>query len=330
MVEIMHMHDEIMEEPEVIMKTYRSVLPSFPEIKEEMENSRLIFITGDGSSFHASLYLEHILMNNSFIAKAFPATEYDHYLKNADKNDLAIIFSQSGENVDVLSAARAWKEKGKRLISIVNNEGSRLEKISDISVFLRSGREMAIPATKTYISMLIFSYSLHLSLNGIEANERISIISQRVEEIIKNVRILEEISGRIGEMVIILASGLDYVTALEGSLKLMETAGIISMPFYIGEVFHGPIEIIDKNSTVFVIENDKMLDSIEKLSKYTKPLIIGDDKKSDILVQCPFREASPILNVVPFQFISYFLALRRGRDPDRPQRLNKVVTHDGY
>ncbi|MGC8689261.1 MAG: SIS domain-containing protein [Thermoplasmata archaeon] len=323
----MLMHDEIMEEPEVIMKTYRSVWQSIPRIRHEMENSRLIFITGDGSSFHASLYLEHILMDNSLNARAFPATEYDHYFKNSDKNDLAIIFSQSGENVDVLNAARAWKEKGKRLISIVNNEGSSLEEISDISVFLRAGKEMAIPATKTYVSMLIFSYSLHLSLNGIEGDERISLISQRVKEIIKNERILEEISERINERIFILASGLDYVTALEGSLKLMETAGVISMPFYMGEVFHGPIEIIDENSTVFVIENDRIKGSIEKLLKYTKPLIIGDGIKSDILIQCKFKEAGPILNVVPFQLISYFLALRRGRDPDRPPRLKKVVTH---
>ncbi|MGB9814826.1 MAG: SIS domain-containing protein [Thermoplasmata archaeon] len=323
----MLMHDEIMEEPEVIMKTYRSVWQSIPRIRHEMENSRLIFITGDGSSFHASLYLEHILMDNSLNARAFPATEYDHYFKNSDKNDLAIIFSQSGENVDVLNAARAWKEKGKRLISIVNNEGSSLEEISDISVFLRAGKEMAIPATKTYVSMLIFSYSLHLSLNGIEGDERISLISQRVKEIIKNERILEEISERINERIFILASGLDYVTALEGSLKLMETAGVISMPFYMGEVFHGPIEIIDENSTVFVIENDRMQRSIEKLLKYTKPLIIGDGIKSDFLIQCQFKESGPILNVVPFQLISYFLALRRGRDPDRPPRLKKVVTH---
>ncbi|MGC8985548.1 MAG: SIS domain-containing protein [Thermoplasmata archaeon] len=323
----MLMHDEIMEEPEVIMKTYRSVWQSIPRIRHEMENSRLIFITGDGSSFHASLYLEHILMDNSLNARAFPATEYDHYFKNSDKNDLAIIFSQSGENVDVLNAARAWKEKGKRLISIVNNEGSSLEEISDISVFLRTGKEMAIPATKTYVSMLIFSYSLHLSLNGIEGDERISLISQRVKEIIKNERILEEISERINERIFILASGLDYVTALEGSLKLMETAGVISMPFYMGEVFHGPIEIIDENSTVFVIENDRMHGSIEKLLKYTKPLIIGDGIKSDFLIQCKFKESGPILNVVPFQLISYFLALRRGRDPDRPPRLKKVVTH---
>ncbi|MGC8860291.1 MAG: SIS domain-containing protein [Thermoplasmata archaeon] len=323
----MLMHDEIMEEPEVILKTYRSVWQSIPRIRHEMENSRLIFITGDGSSFHASLYLEHILMDNSLNARAFPATEYDHYFKNSDKNDLAIIFSQSGENVDVLNAARAWKEKGKRLISIVNNEGSSLEEISDISVFLRAGKEMAIPATKTYVSMLIFSYSLHLSLNGIEGDERISLISQRVKEIIKNERILEEISERINERIFILASGLDYVTALEGSLKLMETAGVISMPFYMGEVFHGPIEIIDENSTVFVIENDRIKGSIEKLLKYTKPLIIGDGIKSDILIQCKFKEAGPILNVVPFQLISYFLALRRGRDPDRPPRLKKVVTH---
>ncbi|MBD6956266.1 MAG: SIS domain-containing protein [Thermoplasmatales archaeon] len=327
MVKIMLMHDEIMEEPEVIMKTYRSVWQSIPRIRHEMENSRLIFITGDGSSFHASLYLEHILMDNSLNARAFPATEYDHYFKNSDKNDLAIIFSQSGENVDVLNAARAWKEKGKRLISIVNNEGSSLEEISDISVFLRAGKEMAIPATKTYVSMLIFSYSLHLSLNGIEGDERISLISQRVKEIIKNERILEEISERINERIFILASGLDYVTALEGSLKLMETAGVISMPFYMGEVFHGPIEIIDENTTVFVIENDRIKGSIEKLLKYTKPLIIGDGIKSDILIQCKFKEAGPILNVVPFQLISYFLALRRGRDPDRPPRLKKVVTH---
>ncbi|MGC9138511.1 MAG: SIS domain-containing protein [Thermoplasmata archaeon] len=323
----MLMHDEIMEEPEVIMKTYRSVWQSIPRIRHEMENSRLIFITGDGSSFHASLYLEHILMDNSLNARAFPATEYDHYFKNSDKNDLAIIFSQSGENVDVLNAARAWKEKGKRLISIVNNEGSSLEEISDISVFLRAGKEMAIPATKTYVSMLIFSYSLHLSLNGIEGDERISLISQRVKEIIKNERILEEISERINERIFILASGQDYVTALEGSLKLMETAGVISMPFYMGEVFHGPIEIIDENSTVFVIENDRIKGSIEKLLKYTKPLIIGDGIKSDILIQCKFKEAGPILNVIPFQLISYFLALRRGRDPDRPPRLKKVVTH---
>ncbi len=69
-----------------------------------------------------------------------------------------------------------------------------------------------------------------------------------------------------------------------------------------------------------------MQKSIEKLLKYTKPLIIGDGIKSDILIQCQFKEAGPILNVVPFQLISYFLALRRGRDPDRPTRLKKVVT----
>lgn len=319
----MRMRSEILEEPDSVLRTFKSVKNNMHDLMDELMNSRNVLITGDGTSFHASLYLERILGNHC--ARAFPATEIHNHMPEKMERTICILFSQSGENSDVLLAARKCIEKGGKIVSVVNREGSSLENISSMVFHLKAGEELAVPATKSYVSMLTFSYTLHSFLRGRDAEESINKICAEMKKIMGSEESFRKISESAGNVIFIIASGIDFVTGMEASLKIMETAGRISIPFYSGEVFHGPIEIFDRNSTAFVIRSDGIgMDYLDKIRKYTTVFSIGDDDFDDIILKPPDRESGPILNIVPFQIISWQIASATGRNPDHPQRLKKV------
>ncbi|MCI4435150.1 MAG: SIS domain-containing protein [Thermoplasmata archaeon] len=314
----MYMHDEILEEPEVMIRTFENVRDILPI--EKIKGAKGVFLTGDGTSYHASLYLENILFRAGINARAFPATEFPQYIRDVS-NYLCIVFSQSGENSDVLRSIKKWKNMGGKIISVVNKIYSSLGEMSDVTIFLNAGEERAIPATKSYISMLTFSYSIHKIMNG--GYPEINSLSKNLSDVIKKEYIIKEISSNVKERIFILAKGINYITALEASLKLVETAGIPSMPFYFGEVFHGPIEIFNNKSTVFIIEDNIEKEYINKIKEYSDVITLG--REGDIILEYADDESFPIVGIVPFQLLSYHLALRNGRNPDRPERLNKVV-----
>lgn len=127
-----------------------------------------------------------------------------------------------------------------------------------------------------------------------------------------------KISEFINERSIILGSSLDCITALEASLKLIETAKVFSLVYPIGELFHGPLQILGGNTVVFLIKNKNYHLSkrlTNEISKSENTKIIGCEN-SDFQTCCEYELANPIVNAVPSQLMSYYVAIKKGLNPN--------------
>ncbi|MEM0503064.1 MAG: SIS domain-containing protein [Thermoplasmata archaeon] len=317
----MQMLKEILEEADVVKRTYESIRKNLDEISGKILDSKKIYIMGDGTSYHSSLYLENLLNRFHLNSWAIPSTEISHHIQKIKENDICIFFSQSGENLDTLNAAKLCLDKKSTIISIVNNNDSSLTNISHISAYLNSGKEIAIPATKSYISMLTFSYALYKYLK----NESVQIddISKKIKTILSLDNEIEKFSKNLKDYVFILGTGINFITTMEASLKLIETARITSIPFYLNEVFHGPIQIFEEKSTIIILKDVNVdNESIKKIEKYTKTIKFGSED-SDLYLPNTEYELFPMVYIIPFQFLSYYAAKLRGLNPDFPERLKK-------
>lgn len=318
---------EINEIPESIQRTFSQLKNNTNDIIDRIKNSGRIYVIGNGSSYHASLYFQYIFQREGMNIYAFPSNELIYHLNKIKENDLCIAISQSGENVDVLKASRFWFKRNKNIISIVNKKECSLCKISSMVYYINAGEEKAIPATKSYISTLTAILIIYNLFKENDVKDNILKIIRNLETILSKKEKLMKISEFINEKSIILGSSLDYITALEASLKLIETAKVFSLAYPIGELFHGPLQILDGNTVVFLIKNKNYHLSkrlTNEISKSGNTKIIGCDN-SDFQTCCEYELANPIVNAVPFQLMSYYVAIKKGLNPDKPQRLKKVL-----
>ncbi|MEJ2560086.1 MAG: glutamine--fructose-6-phosphate transaminase (isomerizing), partial [Anaerolineae bacterium] len=270
---------------------------------------------------------------------------------NGDTMVLAI--TQSGETVDTLAAMEEARQKGARLVSIVNVIGSMAQRISDGAILMQAGPEIGVASTKAFTSSLVDQLLLGAYLGqarGTLAGEESQALAQALAE-------LPDLAGHVleegyndyetlahefydREHFLFLGRGINYPIALEGALKLKEISYIHAEGYPAGEMKHGPIALIDESMpvvTIAVQDNvyDKMISQIEQVKARGGIVIAvcneGDQTirdKSDYVLNIPRSHPliTPILAVLPLQLLAYHLAVRRGCDVDQPRNLAKSVT----
>ncbi|MGB9630734.1 MAG: SIS domain-containing protein [Candidatus Methanodesulfokora sp.] len=322
---------EIMEQPDAFARTLNSIENEAMRASDAIKG-RFIYATGSGTSFHAALVLQRAM---SKIAServiSIAASEIPYWLPDDLKGTALLAFSQSGESRDVLVAVDFYrKHGGEVVISITNTEGSTLDRLSDITIVTRAGKEESIAATKTYTSQLAASFLLSICV----AEEKGAKLDELKEELRKipgamrkTIEICQqkafEAASRIKDKDIgfVLGSGSNYPTALEGALKLRETSNLHYEGFAAREFLHGPIQLVSKHTPVIVISNG-IQEVIDRVKVYEAPVMeIGGDMPV-IKVRDEF---SPAVNIIPLQLLAYKTSLLRGLDPDSPEKLSKVV-----
>ncbi len=135
----------------------------------------------------------------------------------------------------------------------------------------------------------------------------------------------------------VIGRSVHYAIALEAALKIKELAYVHAEGIAAGELKHGPLALIDRNSYVFVI-NPNDTSSEDNIAcvyeiKARGATIIGiSDRPNnvyDTFIKVPSIKNTilyPIIEVLPFQIIAYYLALAKSVDPDYPRNLAKSVT----
>jgi len=260
--------------------------------------------------------------------------------------------SQSGESSDVIEAAEAGLGKGMTLLAITNTLGSRLAEMSHYHLLPRSGEELAIPATKTYVTQLasIFLLSVELARETLDLEELARIgdglygapqcLKQSLRSLNSRIQAVAE-EYRDTNLLFLLGSGPNYATALEGALKLKETCTIYAEGFATREFLHGPMRLVDERALVMMMvppdEVDICLSVSSSLRNFGAPVImiseecegsaaLSDSSDEVILVPPGLPKVfSPILYIIPLQLFAYHSAVCRGLNPDRPEKLTKVV-----
>ncbi|MEM3515322.1 MAG: SIS domain-containing protein, partial [Saccharolobus sp.] len=208
---------------------------------------------------------------------------------------------------------------------ITNTLGSTLHRLADKAIVTKAGEEKAIAATKSYIAQLVsiaYLYSVYANKN---LESEILDLPNKIYEIFSMEGIYKKYGEMLNEKIIILGSGILYPTALEASLKLKETANVLSEAYPSREFLHGPMQILDKNTDVIILGNSEdEMQVVKKITDYESKIIrVCED--CEIKIPVTNEILKPILYIIPIQFMAFYKALKKGLNPDKPEKLVKVV-----
>ncbi len=312
-----NMENEIMEQPESVKVAYENSVEMANTAKDIISNGRNIFITGSGTSYHSAMYLNYILDLLGINARSVQSSQISGILKNYEKQGgVLVAFSQSGESIDALNAIKIASENNFKVIGITNSGNSKLSREADISIVTGAGKEMAVTATKSFTAAMMASVAIYDAVTGNKTNT--GILSEGIYSILKNKEIID-IAARINRKTIVLGSDGMYPIALEGALKLRETDSLYAEGFPFREYLHGYIQTLDNETSVICINDEPP----GEIKKYTGNII---KIRNDVMnVKSVSGILDPVLHIVPLQLISLYYAGSHGLDPDKPEKLHKVV-----
>ena len=339
-----YMLKEIMEEEILLEKTFNiyNDKDSLIDISKYEE----IHIIGCGSAMYAGMVGKTLLEEKSNIRCYVEcASEYRYKKIFYDRKTLVILISQSGETADTIAAMRKAKENKIDTLAIVNVKTSTIARESDYKIFIEAGKEIAVATTKAYLlQVTIFSLLAYFSsinkhiLKEINLKEEEKNILSHLKNILEQRKKYYEIAKKIfqEEDIYFIGRGIDYSLCLEGSLKLKEISYIHSEAYQAGELKHGTIALINKNTPVIAIISDqniadKTLSNIEEVKSRGANVIIISTKKisnyeNNIVVPKISDFFQPILIIPILQLIAYEVANLRNCDIDKPKNLAKSVT----
>jgi len=337
-----YMLKEIIEGPDAIHKASIQDTKHLMDVAMTILRSKQVIIAACGSSRYAALIGRYLF---SQLAGKFcdvvMASEFQYFASSIDKDTVVIAVSQSGETADVMEGVKLARAKGAKIVSIVNVPGSSLTRIAHKTLYLNCGPEICVAATKSFIAQLVVFYLLAFAMmnkldRGIKKLKNLSVgVNGSFDE---NSQKLMLLADRLHEQdnFYYIARGINFAMASEGALKLKELSYIHAEGMPAGELKHGTIALIEDGTPVVAIcPNDQtyhetVANAIE--TKARGAFVIGiSDKDNEIFdawVKVPEVEDIfyPLAVILPLQLLAYYLAVRRGKDPDKPRNLAKSVT----
>ncbi len=333
---------EIFEEPKVIRNIEKNYPDNVSKLSKLIEGAYGTFLIGSGTAYFACLAGSYLF---SKIAKkhvnTLPASEFNYLEDFLTKKSLIIALSQSGETIDVVEPLQRAKEKGSKIAALTNVIGSTIYRMADKKFLLLAGPEKAVASTKAYIAklsiLLMVSYALKKNLT--KAQKILEKTALEIEKILSKDSLarLKRFSEKLSkhENIYILGRGLSYASSLEAALKIKEVSYIHAEGLAGGELKHGPIALISKGTPCIVFApNDETYSAIISNAAEIKArggYIIGisfeENSVFDEFIKIEDNlEGSYIAQIVPVQILAYYLALKKGYDPDKPRNLAKSVT----
>ncbi len=371
-----YMLKEIFEQPQAIANTIEGnidhekgvihlteIEKSFPSLK----NLQRISIVACGTARHAALVGKYYIEQFARIPVDVDfGSEFRYRDPILDKNSLTVLISQSGETADTLAALRESSSKNVLTLSVCNVRESSLTRESDIVLYTDAGPEIGVASTKAFTTQLVTLYMLALQLgqlNGKIPEARAKALTQEllrlplyVTEALKLEKEIEQMSIELQEKNFFFFMGrdLEYPIALEGALKLKEISYAHAEGYPAGELKHGPIALIDRNTAILVLaprnfgiegtvngvqgENtiyEKVISNLQEVKARGGVILsIGSNDDQSLKAQskyyCGLPKASwamnPILASIPLQLFAYHVAVQKGTDVDKPRNLAKSVT----
>ena len=353
---------EIMEQPQAVasamrervnFETRRVDLPDFPLSPQEIADLDRVMLIGCGTSLNAAQVGRHLVERYSGLpAEAESASEFRYRDPYIGPRTLVVSIGQSGETADTVAAMQMVKDKGGKLITICNSEGSQASRIADGTLYMRAGIEIGVASTKTFMASLTILNLLAIFLGqsrgvldtakGQELVDGLAQAPRLLGDLVANGAGYQHLAQEYAQFdnFLFLGRGMNAPIATEGALKLKEISYIHAEGYPAGEMKHGPIALIDNAmATVALAPKDFLYDKVVNNVKEVKArdgrvlavLTEGDSQLSaDVDHALYIPEAPehliPLLITVPLQMLAYHIALLRHRDVDQPRNLAKSVT----
>jgi len=285
-------------------------------------------------------------------ARSTVGSEFRYAPPPLDGRTLVIAVTQSGETADTIAPTRYAREQGCPVVAVTNTIGSAITREADAVVFQQAGPEIAVVATKTFVSQVTTLTVLVAAI----AKGRGRLDREREREIVAALRALPDMARRAIELAaptkdlarryvnsrgfMFVGRRFGYPVALEGALKLKEISYVHAEGYAAGELKHGPISLLDAEVPLVAVATrsavyDKLISNVmEGRARDARVLAVaseGDEaiaRHADDVLWVPdtLEELSPVLAVIPLQFFAYHTAVARGTDVDQPRNLAKSVT----
>ncbi len=342
------MEKEINEIPETLKNTLNYYKNKFnwKVLIEKLKNASNIFYIGCGTAYNAGLVgaglSEDLCKIKSY---NYIASEFRYSNTIIPKNSVCIFISQSGETADTLKALEKAKSLGAFTIAITNVETSSITRIADAVMLTKAGIETAVASTKAYNNQLLVLMLITLKIceeNNLPCSYNLKDL-ENLSEVSKNcINLNSQIKQIANERhtssnVFFIGRGLDSYTSFEASLKLKEICYLSSEGYPAGELKHGTLSLIDKNSLVIaIITNpslkEKTLNALHEVrARGAKTLVISSldiNSETDYYLKLPntSKHIMPLLSVIPCQLLALEFCLSLNLNPDKPRNLAKSVT----
>jgi len=327
---------EINEQPLTIRKALNQPKELIKQTSLLLRNASTVFLVGCGTSFNTCATAAYQFSKAGKQAIPVLASEFEQQLPFIDGKTAVIAVSQSGETADVLDAVKLAKQKGAAIVAIVNVENSTLARTADIVVPAKSGPEICVLSTKTFTAQLGILYTLALSLEGKDNKILTKAADASLHVLKEHQQTMPELAKKLKDAPNIFVIGRNSLSqiAREAALKIKEVSYIHAEGMPAGELKHGSIALIEEGVPVIVFADDETRELTTSNAMEVKArgaYVIGVDSKPnpayDYHIKIPDIDiATPMLAILPIQLLSYYLALERNCDPDKPRNLAKSVT----
>ena len=353
---------EIMEQPQAMASAFRSlvdfedgrvILEDFSLAESEIQQLQRVVLIGCGTSLYAAMIGRHLVEQLSGLpAEAESSSEFRYRNYQLDATTLVVSIGQSGETADTLAAMEAVKSQEGRLVTLCNAEGSQATRLAETTLLMRSGLEIGVASTKTFMASLslltLLSMYLGQAKGALERSHcrqmlmELALLPNQLGQLLADHRPYKTLAQALYryDHFLYLGRGINYPIALEGALKLKEISYTHAEGYPAGEMKHGPIALIDhRMATVALaprsLHYDKMVNNIKEI-KARDGMVITVATEGDLelasgvdhVLYIPDAPAllTPFLAVVALQLLAYYIAIQRGCDVDQPRNLAKSVT----
>jgi len=318
-------------------------------VAEQLQYIDRLVLVACGTASYASLYGEYAIEELAGIpVEVQLASEFKYRNEPFSRSTALIAVSQSGETADTIAALKKVENYGVLRLGVVNAVGSTIARITDAGVYCHAGPEQAVASTKAFFSQAVILTLIGLYLSNGRTPlykpmlRELHNLPDKIQHIIDNAAEIKQLAEKYKDCsnYLYLGRGYSYPCALEGTLKHKECALVHAEAYPAGEMKHGPLALIDETFPTFVIATDsslfeKTVSNIQEVRARGGPVIavategnemIGGLADDVVFVPRSLEQTSPLLAAVVMQLFSYYTAVARGYDVDRPRNLAKSVT----
>lgn len=335
---------EIHEQPSVVRRLVSNYLNdtyTFDQnLIEKMRQSDRIYVLAAGTSMHAGFIGKRLFESLAGIpTEVHIASEFAYQMPLLTKNPFFVLVSQSGETADLRACLVKLKKRNYEILTITNVITSTLAREANFALELFAGPEIAVASTKAYVAQvgLLAILANELGARPINLYQELTKVALAIENFLSEEKMLDITRQMFTKKeCFYIGRGVDYYIGLEAALKLKEISYIHTEGFAAGELKHGTIALIEEDTPVVAIISDVSISSNtrsnlkEVEARGAKTLIISmkeaSQKDDDIVLDDVYPLLSPMVMVVPTQLFSYYAALVRSYDIDKPRNLAKSVT----
>ena len=353
---------EIHEQPEALRQCIagratrdgRIHVEELEPLAETLRNVDRVEVVACGSAFYASLVAAAAIQDwTGLPARATVGSEFRYSPPPLDARTLVIAVTQSGETADTIAPIRHARAQGCPIIAVTNTVGSAITREADAVVFLQAGPEIAVAASKTFVTQVTTLVIVAAAIAGFRGR----LDAAQELELVDALHALPAAAQRAIDAAVIDADalarryvnsrgfmfvgrGYTYPAALEGALKLKEISYVHAEGYAAGELKHGPISLLDAECPLVAVATrssvyDKLISNVmEGRARDAKVIAVATEGDPQIerfaddvrWVPDTLEALSPVLAVIPLQLFAYHMAVARGTDVDQPRNLAKSVT----